>query len=175
MSLTNRLVSALLALALTISGVVVAVEIVLAGLDRPTWVLSWPSWYRWTLHHTWSDAAIKATAFGACVLGATLLIVAALHHRTVAFEDEGGRRQTTTTVPRSNLAASLRRSAEALDGVVAARVRISPRKVRVRARPNRKGIDGLEDAVARAVTGQLLEFGPAQLPDVTVRLAATTS
>jgi hypothetical protein len=168
MRVANRLVSAVLALGVATTSVIVAVEIALAGLDRPAWLLPWHDWYRWTLEHSWTASASRLTLYGLCVAGLMLLLLAFAPQRPVVLDTEKTDPQITTRIRRRALEASLRRAAQEVDGVAAATVRVSTKQVRVRARSKRRDATGLSETITTTVAERLGTFQLARQPTVDV-------
>ena len=72
--LTLRVLSALLAAALLALGVVVTVEIVLAALGQPAWVLPYADVATTLRERTWDSVLARAVAAALCLLGLLLLL-----------------------------------------------------------------------------------------------------
>jgi hypothetical protein len=151
MRLTNALVSLVLAVALAAAGIVVAVEIALAGLGDDRWLLPWSNWYRWLLDHNWTETAVAVTCWGLCAVGVILLILAVARYRPVALEATPYDPDVASSIRRSSLERSLQRTAQSTDGVANAGVKVSRHSVRIKARSNRRDIAGLRDDIAHSV------------------------
>ncbi|HSS09894.1 MAG TPA: DUF6286 domain-containing protein [Acidimicrobiales bacterium] len=169
MRVANRLVSALLALALIVAGVVVAVEIVLASLGQPPWLLAWHDWHHWALAHSWTAAPVRATLWGLCVAGA-LLFMLAFARQPVELDTDSSDPQVKAQIRRSSLETSLRRAAQQVDGIASARVRVSRQKVQATARSRRRDTTGLPEAVKDTVSHRLRAFHLTDEPAVHVRV-----
>jgi hypothetical protein len=171
MRVTNAVLSFVLAVALAAAGIVVAVEIALAGLDDSYWVLPWPDWYRWLLDHNWTDTVVAVTCWGLCVAGAILLFFALAIYRPLRLDAKPYNPDVNSTVRRSSLERSLQRTAQTIDGIVGVGVKVSRHTVRIKARSNRRDIAGLRDDVARSVSGQLETLHLVNPPQVRVQVA----
>ena len=75
-TITNRVLSALLALVLVVGGLLVAVEIVLAQLGRPALLIPWSAWASWLGGQTWDTSTVRLVLAGLVVVGLVLLILA---------------------------------------------------------------------------------------------------
>ena len=75
-TITIRVLSALFALLLVVGGLLVAVEIVLAQLGRPAWLIPWPAWAGWLDGQTLATFTIRLLLAGLVVVGLVLLILA---------------------------------------------------------------------------------------------------
>ena len=138
MRLTNRLLSLVLACLLAAAGAVVAVEIVLATLSDPYWVLPWPRWHRWALDHTWTATPVEVTCWILVAVGLAIVVVGVVRYRPVALPAEPYGAGVTASVRRSSLERSLQRASQQVDGISGAAVTASGRHIRVTARSNRR-------------------------------------
>jgi hypothetical protein len=59
-----------------LGGLLVAVEIVLAELGRPAWLIPWPAWASWLGVQTWVSSGVRLILVGLVVVGLVLLILA---------------------------------------------------------------------------------------------------
>ena len=76
MQVLNRVLSTLLALVLLLGGLLAVVEIVLAALGRPHWLVPHQQWSRWLTEQTFASAVVRAVLVGLAVLGLLLLVAA---------------------------------------------------------------------------------------------------
>jgi hypothetical protein len=168
----NSLLSLLLAAALAAAGIVVAVEIALAGLGDSYWLLPWPNWYRWALDHTWTVAPVVVAGWALVVVGLILLFFALAPYRPVTLEARPYSPDVVSLVRRAALERSLGRAAQAIDGIVGAGVKISRHSVRIKARSNRRDVVGLRDDVVRTVGARLDTLHLVQPPRLRVQVVA---
>jgi Family of unknown function (DUF6286) len=171
MRVANRLLAALLAGALAVAGVVVAVEIALAGAGDAHWLLDWRQWRRWALEHTWTTTAMQVTCYALVAAGLILIILALARHKPVALDVQSDRPDVTARVRRSDLEGSLQRAAQSVDGIAKAGARITKKRARVTARSNRRDISGLQDAVTAAVGHRLEPLHLVQPPALQVHVS----
>lgn len=166
--LLHRAVAAALALTLLLGGVLVAVEIVVAGLGRDPVVLPHDRWYEEGVTNAWS--ATEATWFflALAAAGVALLALQVARRRpdAVALGGASGAEVSTRSLERS-----LARTAQRVDGVATARARVSPARATVEAATNRRLAKDLEPRVAEATTARLRTVG---LPDTAVAVAVKT-
>jgi Family of unknown function (DUF6286) len=172
MRLTNRLLSVVLASLVAAAGAVVAVEIALAALSDPHWVLPWPRWHRWALDHTWAADPVVVTCWVLVAVGLVILFVGVVRYRPVAVPAEPLGAGVTASVRRSSLERSLQRASQQIDGISAATVKVSRRRVRVSARSNRRDTGGLKQAVTDSVAARLGALRLAKQPDLRVRVVS---
>ena len=76
MQVLNRVLSTLLALVLLLGGLLAVVEIVLAALGRPHWLVPHEQWSSWLAEQTFASAVVRAILIGLAVLGLLLLMAA---------------------------------------------------------------------------------------------------
>ena len=173
MRLTNRLLSLVLACLLAVAAAVVAVEIVLAALSDPYWVLPWPRWHRWALNHTWTATPIEVTCWILVAVGLVIVIVGAVRYRPVALPAQPYGVGVTASVRRSSVERSLQHASLQVDGISSAVVKASGRRVRVTARSNRRDTSGLKDGVGQSVGIRLAALHLAKQLDLRVRVVST--
>jgi hypothetical protein len=159
MPVVNRVLAALLALALFLGGLLAAVEIVLSAVDRPYWVVPHQQWSSWLRHQTFGAGVVRAVLIGLVLLG-LLLLFAALRRgkpRSIALptRTEGVQVRASRRGIERSLVAAARRA----DGVRTARAKVRRRKVRVKASTAMRSPGGLQQPVAEAVTERLEELG----------------
>src|SRR3954447_981799 len=75
MRVLNRVLATLLALALFLGGLLAVVEIVLAALDRPAWLVPHQDWSEWLTGESFAGAVVRAVLIGPVVSGLLLLLV----------------------------------------------------------------------------------------------------
>lgn len=155
----NRVLSALIALALLAAGLLATVECVLAALKRPGWIVPRAQWADALKGVTWQDPIVRGVAAGAVVLGLLLLITAlrrgapgtlALPTTTEGVNVRAHRRGVERSV-----VSAVRRT----DGVTGATAHASRRKVTVVARTSLRDSGDLRSTVQRAVDAQVSEMG----------------
>ncbi len=164
MRATNRLIAILLGIALTAALVLVAVEIVLARLDRSE-VTPWHRWYRTIRATTWNASGTRV-AFGILAgVGLILLFFQLWRRRPVVLALDDRPDLAPATVRRRHLERALTGDTSHLDGVASSRVRAKRRRVDVDARTNRINPGDLEQRLHAAVDERITSLGlTEQLP-----------
>jgi hypothetical protein len=170
MRVTNAVLSLVLAAVLAAAGIVVAVEIALAGLGDSHWILPWPDWYRWLLDHAWTETAVAITCWALCLVGVVLVFFALAIYRPLMLPANPYSPDVAPMVRRSSLERSLQRTAQAIDGIVGAGVKVSRHTVRIKARSNRRDIAGLRDRIAQSVSEQINTLRLVNPPHVRVQV-----
>ena len=157
MRILNRIVSALLALALLAGGLLVAVEIASAafGRDDPL-VLPWDRWYEDGTTTPWSDPDVRLTFAGLVLAGVLLLLLEVARRRPTAVplasNDTGARAE----LDRQGLEAWLGQRLRDVDGVSTAKARITRSGASVRAETTGRDTDRLRDEL-RVEAGRALD------------------
>jgi len=164
----NRVLAAVLALALLVGGLIVAVEIVVAGFDRRPWALPHDDWYRSARLRTWDSAPPRWIFIGLVAAGLLLLGVQLARRRPTALALTPG--AVPADVGRRSLERSLTREATSVDGIAAAKARVGKEKAAVVASSNRRQTDDLEPVVSHALDRRMAAIGLARPPAVRVKV-----
>jgi len=168
MRVANRVLAAVLGLALFAGGLLVAVEIVVAGFDRRPWVVPHDDWYTSARLLTWESAPPRWIFIGLVVAGLALLISQLARRRpsTLALTPGG----VPADVARRSLERSLAREALRVDGVAAAKAKVSNDRAEVVATSNRRQTDDLGPLVTQAIDRRMGALGLARPPAVRVKV-----
>jgi hypothetical protein len=148
----NRVLAAVIALALFVGGLLVAVEIVVAGFDRQPWVLPHDRWYTSARLRTWESAP-------------TLQV--ARRRPTVLALTPGA---IPADLSRRSLEKSLVREATRVDGVAAAKARVGDDRADILASSHRRQTDDLGPRVTQALDRRISALGLARPPAVRVKV-----
>ena len=159
MTVVNRVLAALLALALLLGGLLAATEIVLARLDRPYWLVPHPQWSAWLREQTLSAGLMRAVLAAVTILG-LLLLLAALHRGkphtlTLPSPTEG----VQVSASRRGIERTLRDAAARTSGVSSVQVKAGRRKVKVTAHTAARTPGESEQQVRDVVAGKLDDLG----------------
>lgn len=176
MRILTRAVSALLALALLAGGVLVALEILVAGLGREKpLVLPWDDWRRTALDTPWRDADARLAFILMIVIGALLLLLLVARRRptTVALEHRVD--GSDAELDRAGLERWLTARLEQVDGVSGARVRVRGGKAKVRAETPARETVALQESLRSTAAGHLDELGLARPLPLRVAVASRRS
>lgn len=168
MRIVNRVLAAVLALALLVGGLVVAVEIVVAGFDRRPWVLPHDDWHRSARLRTWDSAPPRWIFIGLIAAGLLLLFAQLARRRPTALALTPG--AVPADVGRRSLERSLAREATSVDGIAAAKARVGKEKAAVVASSNRRQTGDLEPVVSQALERRMAAIGLARPPGVRVKV-----
>lgn len=132
MRVANRLLAALLALAIGLAGSLVLVEAVSGLTDNGPALVPWDAWLVDLQARPWTDAAVRLVASAAVVLG-LLFALAGVSARDQHLALRSERPDVVLTTTAQALARSLRHRGESVPGVSAVRVQVTRRRVVVRA------------------------------------------
>lgn len=168
MRVANRVVAAVLALALLVGGLILAVEIVVAGFDRRPWVLPHDDWYASARSRMWEDAPPRWIFIGLVLAGLLLLVLQFARRRPTALPMTPG--AVPADVARRSLEKSLAREAARVDGVSAAKAKVNDDRVDVVASSNRRQTGDLEPRVTQAIDRRMGAMGLARPPSVRVKV-----
>ncbi len=131
MRLVNRLLAALLSLALIIVGALVVVEVIAQRLGKPPALVHWHHAFDWAKRTTWQQGSVRVTCIVLAALSLLLLLAELKRSRpsrlTVRSEE------ADTAYTRRGVAATIRTAVGDVDGINHAAVSVSRRKVRVAA------------------------------------------
>jgi hypothetical protein len=164
----RKVVAAVLGLTLLAGGVVVTVEIIVAAYNRRPWVLPHDRWYDSATQHSWDSPEARWFFIALAAGGLFLLALQLLRGRPPVLPLATG--GSPADLNRRSLERSLVRSASAVDGVAAARARVSPKRTEVVATTNRRQAGDLQPRVAEVVERRLHSLGLAAVPPVTVKV-----
>lgn len=175
MALTRRLVSAGLAVALMVLGVVIVIEIILGGLGRPPALIDADALRSDLASRPWDDALVILASAVLLLLGLVLLAVALARGRTRSVQLASGDERSSLAVRRRSLERYLSGVAAAQPGVQRARTAIRRGRVRVRAEVAHLDAQDVRERVEQAVGDRVrsLEPVPALTPSVVVRRRGT--
>jgi len=168
MRVANRVIAAVLALALFVGGLLVAVEIVVAGFDRRPWVLPHDRWYTSARLRSWESAPPRWIFIGLIAAGFMLLLLQLARRRPSALALAPG--AIPADVGRRSLEKALVREATRVDGISAARAKVGDDKAEVVASSNRRQTDDLGPRVTQALDRRLSAVGLARPPTVRVKV-----
>ena len=172
MRFINRLLAAVLGLLLLVGGVLVAVEVLLAGLQQDPVLIPWERWAETTRTTAWATPVVRTISL-LVLLGGLLLLFAQLRRGRPRTLPLHGNDELEAEVDRRSLERSLERAAEEVDGVRAAKARCGSRKINLTADTTRSRAEEVREAVSRAANERIATIGLATKPAVTVNVRRT--
>ena len=171
MRVATRVLAVVLALTLLVGGLLVALEIVLAGLNREPWVVPHDDWYLAGLRNSWSAAPARWTFIGLTLGGSALLVLALVSRRPDTLPMGQGRQPAV--VDRRSTERVIVGDVSRVDGVTRARATIGRRFTRVLAATNRTDPGDLRERIVATVDARLRRLTLAEVPAVRVRVRQT--
>ncbi|WP_375490177.1 DUF6286 domain-containing protein [uncultured Jatrophihabitans sp.] len=135
MRLLNRLLGALLGLAVIVVGVLLIIEVVADRTTHHAEVVKWHGAYHWAGHTSWTQGSVRVGCIIAAVVGLLLLILELKRGRVTRFRvaAKGDEQPVDAAYTRRGVAGAVRAAVIDVDGVKSAKVGVGRRSVRVRA------------------------------------------
>lgn len=175
MRLLNRLLAALLSLALIVIGLLVIIEVTAFHTnDRKPAIVRWHTFYSWAGRTKWQAGSVRVTCIVLAVLGLILLVAELKRSRVTRIAAATTGSGIDTAYTRRGLAASVRSAVTNVDGIRAARVTVMRRRVQVAATAGAKddaAAQSLREPAAHAAKQRLESLGLRSVPAVKVRLS----
>lgn len=175
MRVLNRLLAALLSLALMVGGVLVIVEVIAALTGQgPVW-WDWQATRRWAERTSWEDTLVRIVCVVAFVVGAILLVAELKRPRVRRFRVARATtdpRTTDTAYTRGGVAAAVRSAVARIDGIRGVRVAVKHRTVKVVATvgsQNRAFLREVGETATEAARDSVDRLGLRGSPSVSVR------
>jgi Family of unknown function (DUF6286) len=172
----NRVLAALLSLALVAAGVLLIIEVIAGRVSHRPVVVDWHPAYDWAKRTTWNTSIISVACAVLILLGLALLIAElkpARVSRLAADPAQANAASIDTAYTRRGLAAAIRSAVTGVDGVRAASVKVKRRKVKVAATAAAQGkaaARSLRDPVSAAARQRLTALKLRHTPSVAVRV-----
>jgi Family of unknown function (DUF6286) len=177
MRLANRVLAALLSLALIVVSVLLIAEVIADRTSHHPAVVHWRSAYNWAEHTTWNAGSIRVIC-GILIVAGLVLLIAELKparvSRVPADPSEAGADAIDTAYTRRGLAVAIRSAVTAVDGVRSTAVKVRRRKVRISAvasAQDRAAARSLHDPIADAARQRLTALKLRRTPAVAVRVS----
>jgi Family of unknown function (DUF6286) len=156
--IVNRIVSAVLALLLAVGGVLVAVEVVLASLDRDPWILPHDRWLRTARETAWSDRSAVLAFVLLVLVGLVLLVLELLRRRTPALTMAPHSDAVHADLDRRGVERWLASRLTGVEGVDAPRAKVGKSAVDVRAETPQGDAGEVEQRLQQAAQSALDEL-----------------
>lgn len=172
----NRVLAALLSLALIVGAVLLVTEVIADRVSHRPAVVDWRPAYHWAKRTTWDAGSIRVACAVLILLGVVLVIAElkpARVSRLAADPALAGAAGIDTAYTRRGLAAAIRSAATGVDGVRAVSVKVKRRKVTVAATAaaqDKAAARSLHDPILAAVRQRLTALKLRRAPLVSVRV-----
>jgi hypothetical protein len=167
--ITNRVLAVAAALAVAAGGVIVAVEIALAGIGRSPWVVPYDAWYDSGRGNHWDSSGARVLFIALVAGGLALLVLQVVKAPPRSVALQGGRSQAGLS--RRSLEQALAGTAGSLDGVSTAKASIHGDRARVVVATGRRTGD-LGPRVEQAVQARLHSLGVGRPAKIVVDVKA---
>lgn len=176
MRIANRLLAALLSLALIAAGVLLIIEVIADRVSQRPAAVDWHPAYDWARRNTWNAGSVRVICVILILLGLVLLIAElkpARVSRLAAGPADGGAAGIDTAYTRRGLAAAVRTAVTRVDGVRGASVKVRQRKITVAATAaaqDKASARSLREPISAAARQRLTALELRQAPSVSVRV-----
>jgi regulation of enolase protein 1 (concanavalin A-like superfamily) len=134
MRLANRVMAALLSLAVACAGVLLIIEVIAARTGHRTVVVNWRAAYDWAGRTAWISDSIRVTAAILIAAGLVLLIAELKPRRRSRLGVDplkAGATDIDTAYTRRGVAVAIRSAVTGVDGVREASVKVTRRKIKI--------------------------------------------
>lgn len=159
---TNRIVSALLAIALLVAGLVIAVEVVLAALDKEHWLLPHEDWARSARETAYSDRSAKIFFLLLALAGLALLLLELVRRRPPALRMAGRGSGLDADLDRRGIERWLSTRLADVEGAAGAKAKITRKAVEVKAQTPQRDVADVQRRLERAAQDNLDQLDLAQ-------------
>ena len=178
MRLINRPLAFLLAAFLLIASVLLIIEVVGYAITAKPVLVHWTTWYTWAGRTKWKAGVIRFWAVVLIIIGLVLLYVELKPRKVSRISIGSGDDNVDAAITRRGLTALATNAATGVDGVRAASVVASPRKITVAATAAARDktlASELTDPITDAVGTAIDHLGLAKSPKVKTRVSARSS
>lgn len=169
----NRVLAALLSLALIAGGVLLIIEVIADRVNHSAAIVNWRPAYDWAKRTTWNAGSVRVACVVLILLGLVLLIAElkpARASRLAADPARAGAADLDTAYTRRGLAAAIRSAVTGVDGVRGASVKVKRRKVKIAATAAAQ-----DSAAARSLRKPVLAAAQQRLTTLQLRSAPSVS
>lgn len=169
--LLNRLLAALLSLALIVVGVLVVVEVIAQRLGKQPVLAHWHHSYDWAKRTPWQQGSVRVACIVLAVAGLLLLALELKRSRPSRLAVDSDEADTAYT--RRGVAAAIGTAVGNVDGINSAKVKVKRRKIRVAA--TTAGLqpytaEGLQEPASTAAQQRLHDLELQSPPALSVRV-----
>jgi hypothetical protein len=174
--LANRLLAALLILALACVGALLIIEVTADRLRHRTAIVNWHPAYLWAARTSWVSGSIRVTAVILILLGLVLLTAELKPPRVArlaASPAGAGAADMDTAYTRRGVAAAVRSAVTDVDGIRAASVTVNRRRIAVSAVAaalDKAAAQTVRDAVTSAARDRVAALSLRRTPALSVRV-----
>jgi len=166
----TRVIAGVLALAVLVLGVLIAIEVGLAALERDPLVLPHDEWYQKARQRPWDDSSVRWLSAGIAAAGLVLLVVQLAPRGRRTLPGSSSSSPIVHEVGRRSLQRGLARTAGSIDGVEHASARVASARATIRVRTPRRDPGDLSERIREAVVPRLHDLDLDREPAVQVHV-----
>ena len=172
----NRVLAALLSLALIAAGVLLIIEVIAGRVGNRPAVVDWRPAYDWAKRASWNAGSIRVACAVLILLGLALLIAELKPARVSRLAADPAHADVAgidTAYTRRGMAAAVRSAVTGVDGVRGASVKVRRRKVTVAATTTARDkatVRSLRDPIVAAARQRLTDLKLRRTPSLSVRV-----
>lgn len=131
MRFVNRVLGALLAIAIAVVGALVVIEVVSARLNHGVVLVHWRVALRWARRTTWDEGIVQTTCLLLALAGLILLVLELKPRRMKRFRVRS--EQTDAAFTRRGVKVAVESAVGDVDGISRTSVKVRRRRIKVRA------------------------------------------
>src|SRR5690348_7350464 len=175
MRFVNRLLAAVVAVALAAAGLAVVIEVVAARLNTGTVFVHWRVALRWARRITWDASVVQSTCVLMAIAGLILVVLELKPRRQRRYRVRS--EATDAAFTRRGVTAAVQSAVDDVDGVGATAVTVHRRRIRVRATTTAAADTkaSLDDAVRSAAQTRVDSLTLERAPRIITRVASRSS
>lgn len=181
MRLLNRVLAALLSLALAVAGTLLIIEVFADRINHRPAVVHWHNAYHWLARTPWQQGSVRVVCIVLVVLGLVLLVAELKRSRVSRLKVESGPGENDpidTAYTRRGVTAAVRAAVTDVDGISSAQVTVKRRSVQVQAvtsAGDKQSAQQLREPAQAAAQRRLDELALVAKPSLRVRTTARSS
>lgn len=131
MRFVNRMLGAIVAIAIAAIGVLIVVEVASASFNGSAVVVHWRLMLRWARRTTWDLSVVQSTCVVLAAVGLVLLVIELKPRRPKRFRVNSD--ETDAAFTRRGVKAAVRSAVEDVDGISKSSISVHRRRIKVRA------------------------------------------
>jgi hypothetical protein len=174
----NRVLAALLSLAVIAGGLLLIIEVISDRARHRPALYNWEAAYDWAKRTTWNEGSVRVTCVVLILLGLALLIAElkpARVSRLAADPAQAGAAGVDTAYACRGVAAAVRSTVTGIDGVRGASVKVTRRKITIAATAaarDKAAARSLRDPISEAARHRLAALKLRRVPALSVRVTS---
>ena len=172
---TNRIVAALLAVALIVGGALVAIEVALAAAGQDPWIIPYDSWHQSAEDTTWADPAAQLLFALVALAGLVLLLLELARRRAPALALAGNDADARADLDRHGIERWLATRLADVEGVTGTRAKVRKRVVDVSAQTPQRDTGDVEQRLEQAARSHIDELDLAHPLKVRAKVSSRRS